>query len=443
MINFDSTFKVFDYKQSFDLKSSFWLAYHKAGSRCLNDVNVEWQTERYREIICRMVYEVKAANQRKVTILQVDLKKYNIQPPDYILRVLAQALYLDYGIELKQVDQLSQPNAMTVCWNRDNPLFNTSSNQFQNFRQQGFLVDYRIKYGEESFPVHKLVLAAKSPFFESLFGRGFKVSEEHQIPFEDVKSASVSAWLDYLYTDDVKITEEIVSDLIRFAQYYELGHLQQKCCHYLCQTVNVTNLIQFIGYGHIHELEGLEDALVASVQSTISLENLEACLKLIRDDKIKNLETVCLAQIKTRFPINYFALDETRKLLEIADQFSYPEIKVICNKKFENCGIHEPTFELLIKWFFLACEYKQLTHVSDYCTRTIPLLLEQSNDFFDQIKQLLQLADQYNLESMKEICTNLLMERVEKDHDIIFVLANKFGLDRLKQACLTFQNRND
>ncbi len=440
LINFGSEFKVLNYKEPFHLRSALWLAYYKAHNQCPREGEDARWAERYQDFMGQLVQEVKAVNQKKVDILRIDLEKYAFHPADYNLRVLAQALYLSYGIELKQVDQLSHPLVMLLSWNRDNPLFNSSSNQFQDFRQRGFLVDYQIKCGEKSFPVHKVVLAAKSPYFQSQFERGFKISEEHQIPFEDVKAASVAAWLDYLYMDDVKITEETISDLIRFAQYYELGHLQQKCCNYLCKTVNITNLIQFISYGLTYELEGLEKALVASVQNAISLKNLETCLTLIHDYEIKNLETVCLAQIKDEFNISYLRLDETRELLEIADKFSYPEIKSICNKKFERCGIHEPAFEVVIKWLSLACEHK-LTNVSEYCTRIIPDLLKQSKDLLDEIKQLLQLVDQYNLAPMKETCIDLLMKKIKEDDDKVFVLANKFNLDRLKQACLAFKNQ--
>lgn len=432
LVDFDTNFKTMNYKEQFDLRSSLFLAYYKEYKHCPKDGEMRYLAEGYEDFMSQLVQGVKEANQTKVNILKVDLKKYKTHPASYNLRVIAQALYRFYGIELKQVDTPSRPNEMLLSWDRDNQIFDTSFHQFQEFRQRGFLVDYQVKCRENSFPAHKVVLAARSNYFQSLFERS-QAPQEHQIPFQDVKVASAAAWLDYLYTGDAKMTRESVCDLIQLAQYYGLGHLQKRCCDYLCKTVNVDNLVDLIGYAKGYELNGLEGALVASVKKEIALENLEKCLSLIRDYEIDGLETVCMSQIKDNFTISYLDLDKTQELLEIADAFSNQEIKTICNNKFERHGMNKPVFGDVMKWFSLACKH-DLTNVSEYCTRVIPGLLEESRDILNDTKQLLRLAAEYNLAPMKELCTNLLMEKIETDRDKVAVLANQFNLERLKQA---------
>lgn len=440
LIKFDESFKFFNHKSPFSLKSEIFLAYRKKysilpkSSHVLNLITV------YQAFIDRVVQEVKAATQLQVELLQIDVKKSNIAPEEQNVMVIAKALFREYGIELKLVDKLSEPTVMIVSWNLDNPLFSHSSAQLLAFRNQNFLVDFKIRFKGNIFSTHKLVLASSCPFFKKIFNGEYKIAEEHVIPFDDVRIASIEAWIDYLYTGQITISEETVSDLIQFANYYNLGHLKQKCFGYLCITVNATNLVTFISYGLTYEMQGLEEALVESVQTEISLKNLEDFLILIQNYEIKNLDTFCLQQIENNFSIGYQHLNETSKLLEIADQWKTPKIKLICNHKFKSMDMQQPTFDLVLKWLALASEHK-LIYAIEHCTRQIPGLLQQSQEILNDINQLLHVADQYHLGSIKEICTSLLKNRIEQEFEKISGMAQKFNLETLKQECEQVRNK--
>ncbi len=446
LISFGADFKRFDYRRQFQWKSALSEAYGPVSSASAQDTKdsiIDNCKSVYPSFGERVVREVKTASQNSSALLQIDLKKHYISPETWGLTVIAQALYREYGIELKQVDALSRPEVLVVSWEKDNPLFNSSGSKFQMFRGRNFLVDYQIKCNGQGFAAHKLVLAATCPFFEKYLAGGFQNSNEHVIPFVDAKVSTVSVWLDYLYTGDITITQETVYDLIRFSRYYGLGHLEQKCFNRLCELVTAKNLVQFIAYGLEFNREGLEAALVKSVQSEIELETLEAFLTLIRDYEIQGLEEVCLKQIgdNDKFSIGYRSFDATKELLDIADTFEFPGVRSICNQIFERQGtIEAPEFDFVIKWLELAGQHN-LTHVMTKCACDLSALfktsreMKDSTDYLGGIKQVLQIADQFNLVAFKEFCSKYLIDEIAHNVDKVLLIAQKFSLESVKQAC--------
>ena len=72
----------------------------------------------------------------------------------------------------------------------------------------------RVSDGEE-FPAHKIILASRSPVFETMFSNPeFQENKENLICFEDIDSELMKHLLDYIYYGDISFEDEIASQLI-------------------------------------------------------------------------------------------------------------------------------------------------------------------------------------------------------------------------------------
>ncbi|CAH2208923.1 jg18153, partial [Pararge aegeria aegeria] len=88
-------------------------------------------------------------------------------------------------------------------------------------RSHHMLTDVVLEVGNELFHVHKVVLAAGSPYFKAMFTSGLKESEMSRVRLQGV-CPSAMAWLVYfMYTGKVRITEVTVCQLLPAATMFQ------------------------------------------------------------------------------------------------------------------------------------------------------------------------------------------------------------------------------
>jgi hypothetical protein len=144
------------------------------------------------------------------------------------LAIIAQMLYRSHGIEIQQVDDDKSPQNIVVTWHRDNPWLNPASPCLVKSRKEGFRTDCTLKFGEKLFPVHGIVLAAKSPYFEKMFKSKCNEAElgaTIPIVMEAVEEKSVEMLLDYFYTGELDLKEASITridNLANLSSYFDL-----------------------------------------------------------------------------------------------------------------------------------------------------------------------------------------------------------------------------
>ncbi len=113
-------------------------------------------------------------------------------------------------------------------------------------KNQQNLADVEFIVKNKTFPVHKAILAARSPVFADEFekkqpGKGGPL----QIRFDDVEPSTVENFLYFIYTGEPKGTFED-EDLLKLAEYYQLATLAS-LCKFALQKVNafeITNIMK-------------------------------------------------------------------------------------------------------------------------------------------------------------------------------------------------------
>lgn len=99
--------------------------------------------------------------------------------------------------------------------------------------------DVVFQVNEQEFHAHRSVLAASSPYFDSML-KVNKVLKEF-LPVSCNNPYVFHILLDYIYTGKVVIHDSCVSELLRLANKFMISKLKDHCCEYMERNLNVTN----------------------------------------------------------------------------------------------------------------------------------------------------------------------------------------------------------
>lgn len=72
--------------------------------------------------------------------------------------------------------------------------------QINRLRAGQSFCDVRLEVGPEAFAVHRLVLAASSPYFAALFAGGMKESGRDVVRIAGIEADTFHTLLDFIYT---------------------------------------------------------------------------------------------------------------------------------------------------------------------------------------------------------------------------------------------------
>ena len=135
------------------------------------------------------------------------------------------------------------------------------------FRDEGQLIDVRLKVCENIFPAHRIVLAANSDYFHAMFTAEMKESNQEVIELKDesISSTAVKIVMDSIYTGDLTVNEENVYEVLAAADHLQVTTVVQECCDFLKKEfiqlrLDVNNYCLLSTVADRHGLRDLQDA---------------------------------------------------------------------------------------------------------------------------------------------------------------------------------------
>ena len=103
----------------------------------------------------------------------------------------------------------------------------TSSDDLGRLLIDNDLSDVVLRVGDRKFPVHRAILAAKSPVFRAMFSSGMKESKEEDIPIEDMDPDVMEELLRCIYTD--QISDDCGCEMLVAFDRFGLTNLFDRC----------------------------------------------------------------------------------------------------------------------------------------------------------------------------------------------------------------------
>ena len=140
-------------------------------------------------------------------------------------------------------------------------------NEMHNLYKAQVLTDMTIACGDKEFKVHKAVLASQSPVFKTMFEVDMKEKASSTIEITDSPPAVVSDLVTYLYTGTAPDIRVHATELLNFANRYELHRLFTMCENKLKMKLKVANVVDVLLLAHLHSAHYLKKACMNFIQT--------------------------------------------------------------------------------------------------------------------------------------------------------------------------------
>ncbi|KAM6918781.1 actin-binding protein IPP isoform 2-T2 [Xenentodon cancila] len=121
--------------------------------------------------------------------------------------------------------------------------------QINKLRLRSDFCDVGLKVGGQVFRVHRLVLAASSPYFSALFSGGMREADKDEIQIIGVDTEIFEILLDFIYTGTISVTVENVQELMLAADMLQLNEVVSICGEFLkdhMDPLNCVGIFQFL-----------------------------------------------------------------------------------------------------------------------------------------------------------------------------------------------------
>ncbi|NXH12402.1 IPP protein, partial [Bucco capensis] len=164
--------------------------------------------------------------------------------------------------------------------------------QINRLRAGHSFCDVRLEVGPEAFAVHRLVLAASSPYFAALFAGGMKESGRDVVRIAGVEAGTFHTLLDFIYTGVVSIGEHNVQELIIAADMLQLTEVVELCCEFLkgqIDPLNCIGLFQFSEQIACHDLMEFTESYIHA--HFLEVQSGEEFLALTKEQLVKILRS--------------------------------------------------------------------------------------------------------------------------------------------------------
>ncbi|XP_046561072.1 LOW QUALITY PROTEIN: kelch-like protein 24 [Haliotis rubra] len=122
----------------------------------------------------------------------------------------------------------------------------------QKLRLDSSYTDIVISIEGCKFPCHKIVLAAGSPYFKSMFSSGMEESFKDVIDIKQIDASVFEHVLHFIYTGNVSMTGTIVQELFSQAHLFQVLTLVELCVQYFQQNMNDGNCLAAMTLADIH-----------------------------------------------------------------------------------------------------------------------------------------------------------------------------------------------
>ncbi|CAL4979498.1 unnamed protein product [Urochloa decumbens] len=137
------------------------------------------------------------------------------------------------------------------------------------------------KIGDELFPAHRSVLAARSSVFDAEFFGPMKEKTDGHIRIEDVEANVFKVLLDFMYTDSLPAMDEgeeivVAQHLLVAADRYDLKRLKLMCEDKLCNHIDIGTVATTMALAEQHSCQGLRESCFEFLSIPDNLKKIKA-----------------------------------------------------------------------------------------------------------------------------------------------------------------------
>ncbi|PRD23625.1 UNVERIFIED_CONTAM: spopl [Trichonephila clavipes] len=163
--------------------------------------------------------------------------------------------------------------------------------------------DVELKCESFTIPVHKGILAARSPVFSAMFKNEMRESREKTVDITDIDFSVLRTMLVFIYTGSTDdITMSNAQDLLYAADKYQLTRLKNICSEYLKNNVSEQNVLNLLEFGDFFDQDLKDFAMNFICNKVTEFSILESTQewKRLRKEQTELAMDVLVSLVKAR-----------------------------------------------------------------------------------------------------------------------------------------------
>ena len=125
-------------------------------------------------------------------------------------------------------------------------------NKIEEFYKERVFCDVKLLVADQTFYVHKLLLVAAVPYFNSMFSHNLIEKEKETVVLKDIDPQSFGLIINFLYTSSIVVSQANVQTLLHLSTILQISLIQTKCCEFLEQQLDPTNCLGIYAFAELH-----------------------------------------------------------------------------------------------------------------------------------------------------------------------------------------------
>ncbi|XP_061544505.1 kelch repeat and BTB domain-containing protein 12 isoform X1 [Phycodurus eques] len=131
--------------------------------------------------------------------------------------------------------------------------------QLRKMREAEHLTDVVLVAEGVSFPCHRLVLSAFSPYFRVMFTCGLRECNSREIFLRDIPADSLALLLNYMYSSNLPLTNPNVQGISIAAFLLQMDDVFTQCRHHMTENMDASNCLGLFYFARDLGVEELAD----------------------------------------------------------------------------------------------------------------------------------------------------------------------------------------
>ena len=132
-----------------------------------------------------------------------------------------------------------------------------------NIYKESTLCDVSLVVGASEIRAHKVVLAANSVYFYTMFTGDLRESSSREVVLKEVEFEAVKLLVDYCYTSVIEFNSSNVESLLKTAHLLQFDSIVKGCCVFMSSQLHHTNCLGISSFAELHGCTELRDSALA------------------------------------------------------------------------------------------------------------------------------------------------------------------------------------
>ncbi len=150
----------------------------------------------------------------------------------------------------------------TIVYTTDN-LGNYLTQGFQTLWENKQLFDCTIVIDGRKFELHKGLLIALSPYFQSMFTSGFEEAGKSKVELKGITASGFSSVVNFLYTSRISINEDTLQDTMEAGAHLQIPGVIDFCGQFIQSRLTTSNCFEFLRLVFVYDHVPSQKAIMA------------------------------------------------------------------------------------------------------------------------------------------------------------------------------------